>query len=87
MGQHVCCRYTADRMIENCLNSIPADCTDLYDLGAKYASMRKTIAAIRPELSYHGVRSRESRFDINYISAHDPHADDLIVETYDTFYQ
>lgn len=49
--------------------------------------MRKTIAAMRPELAYHGVRSRESRFDINYISAHDPHAEDVIVETYDDFYR
>jgi len=74
-------------MIENCLNSIPKDCKDLYDLGAKYASMRKTIEAMRPDITYHGVRSRESRFDVNYISAHDPHKDDIIVEAYDDFYK
>lgn len=57
--QHPCPRYCADRMIESCLNNLPKrGVVDVYDMGAKYAAMRKSIRLWNPEIIYHGVRSR-----------------------------
>lgn len=73
-------------MIQQLLNALPHKGIHLYDCGAKYAAMRKTISKVAPELIYHGVRARVSDIDIAYIDANEPHKDDLIYDDYDTFY-
>jgi len=74
-------------MIQQLLNNLPKKAIHLYDCGAKYASMRKVINNVRPEIIYHGVRARVSEIDVSYIDAHEPHEDDLIYDNYDHFYR
>jgi len=83
--QHPCSRLCADTLIETLLKNLP-EWGHLYDVGAKYASMRKIVSQYRPNLIYHGIRCPVSVFDRSYIDSHPPHEEDRIYKSYDEFY-